>query len=99
VTLKVRNVRRALKAKGFHEEDRDHHYYFLQHQGKLTPIHTKISHGETDLYDGLCSQMARQMRLTTAQFRQFVDCTLTSEGYVGTLISAGHLETSNPPEL
>lgn len=98
MTFKARKVKQALKAKGFREEDRHHHYYFLQHQGKLTPIHTKISHGDTDLYDGLCSQMARQMKLTTVQFKKFVDCTLTSEGYVCILISAGHLEGSNPAE-
>jgi hypothetical protein len=93
VTLKVRNVKRALKAKGFREEDRHHHYYFLERLGKLTPIYTKISHGETDLYDSLCSQMAHQMRLTTTQFRRFVDCTLTAERYVSILVSAGFLES------
>ncbi len=98
MTLKARKVKQALKAKGFREENRHHHFYFLEHQGKLTPINTKISHGETDLSDGLCSQMARQMKITTVQFRQFVDCTLTSERYVSILISAGFLESSNPAE-
>lgn len=91
MTLKARDVKKALKTKGFREEKRDHLFYFFQHEGLLTPIHTKISHAETDLHNAQCSQMSRQMKLTARQFENFVDCALTAQNYVDILVRAGHL--------
>jgi hypothetical protein len=44
VPRKARDVKKALKLKGFREEERDHWYYFFYHAGKKTDIYTKISH-------------------------------------------------------
>ena len=91
---KVREVKRALKKKGFHEEERDHWYYFFYFNGKKTDIYTKISHGETEIATPFCSAMARQLRLNGSQFENFVDCDLTSEKYLKHLTDAKHLQVS-----
>jgi predicted RNA binding protein YcfA (HicA-like mRNA interferase family) len=98
---KVRDVSKALKAKGFGEDvSKDHVYYFFFDKGKRTAINTKISHGETEISDHLFSSMAKQIKLTTGQFRNFVDCRLSREGYAAVLVEANHLspqeETSKP---
>lgn len=95
--LKARDVKKSLKSKGFAEENRDHFYYFFIYKGKKSPINTKISHGETDIDERNCSSMARQIRLTNQQFKNFVDCRLTEEAYVEALVKGGHIVPPKPP--
>ena len=92
---KARDVKRALQSKGFVEESSHHWRYFFYYLGKKSHIRTKISHSETDISKGLCSAMARDMKLTGPQFEEFVDCDLTAQGYIDLLIAAKHL--SPPP--
>lgn len=96
--LKARDVKKSLKFKGFAEENRNHFYYFFVYNGKRSPINTKISHGETEIDDRNCSSMARQIKLTNKQFRDFVDCCLSQEAYVEVLIQAGHLVPPKPSD-
>lgn len=92
--LKTRDVKKALSSKGFKEKkERDHFYYFFYYKGKKTSIFTKISHGQREIGDNICSQMAKQTRLTNGQFRRLVDCHLTEEGYIDTLIEGKVLES------
>lgn len=72
----------------------DHVYYFLYHSGRKTHIFTRISHGERELPDGLCSAMARQIKLNKRQFFEFVDCALTQELYIGILVQASEIDES-----
>jgi hypothetical protein len=97
VQFKAREVKKALTGKGFKEENRDHHYYFLYYLGKKSPINTKISFGETDLDPRLSSFMARQIKLTSPKFKDFVDCKLTEEKYVELLIQSGHIVPQPSP--
>ena len=90
--LKARDVESALKKKGFKEAEKDHHYFYLYHQGKKTAIRTKISHGEKDIHDQNCGFMSKQMKLNRKQFDKFVECDLTEELYVQLLIDAQHLD-------
>lgn len=95
---KVRDVDRALKQKGFQEigkRNPDHNYYVFHYQGKKTQVITKISHGEKELHDRLCSCMARQLRLNTRQFHNFVACDLTHEAYVRILMRAEIIDEPN----
>lgn len=92
--LKVREVRSALTSKGFKLSEKDHHFYYLYQDGKKTQIRTKVSHGESEIGDPTCGLMARQMKLTGPQFREFVDCKLKSEEYVELLIKGAHLQKS-----
>ena len=95
---KARDVESALQTKGFKADASHHWYYFLYYQGKKSHIRTKISHNETDISKGLCSAMARQMKLTGRQFEDFVDCDLTGDAYIRLLIEAKELsETANAP--
>lgn len=95
---KARDVKSALKTKGFQEiDDRDHIFYFLIYRGKKTHIRTKVSHGESEINDKLCGMMARQMNLTGKQFRDFVDCPLSYAGYVQILVQAQHLDPEEKP--
>jgi predicted RNA binding protein YcfA (HicA-like mRNA interferase family) len=96
VPQKARDVKRVLTQKGFEEsKGRDHHVYFLKYQGKKTHISTKISHSCSDIHDGLCSAMAREMRLANREFRDFVDCDLTHDGYIEILVSKRELEPAD----
>ena len=91
--IRVRDVKQALISKGFEEgRKRDHFYYFLLYEGKKTGIFTKISHGEREINDNLCSQMAKQVRLSNHQFRDLVDCALEKQPYIDLLIGAKILE-------
>ena len=86
--LKAKDASKALKKKGFSEDKkRDHFYYFFCHDGKKSNIYTKISHNETDLGLPLCSVMARQIKLSVSDFKEFVDCKLSAEKYLEILTS------------
>jgi len=89
---KADDVKAALLEKGFREGDRDHKFYFFHFKGKKTRVYTKISHGEREIHDENCRNMARQMRLSPLQFSEFVDCPLTLEKYVQILIQGNHLD-------
>lgn len=78
-----KEVEAALKRKGFRQDEGDHHWFvYWTADGLKTAVRTKTSHGTTkDLGDGLISQMARQLKLSKADFLQLVDCTLNQEAY------------------
>jgi len=95
-TMKARDIREALKTKGFHEaKDRDHCYYFLYHNGKKSAVHTKISHGEREIRAPLLSVMARQLKITRTQFSELVICNLKGEQYTALLMAQHIIE--DPP--
>ena len=98
---KVSDVKSALLTKGFQKADKkkpDHDYYFFFNGGKKTNIFTKISHGEREIHDQNCSNMAKQMRLTNPQFRNFVDCPLGVNEYVQLLIQGKHIAPPTQPQ-
>ena len=59
---------------------KDHNWFYpIDERGKITIIRTKTSHGGGKKYkelgDDLVGKMARQLKLTTKQLREFVSCT------------------------
>jgi predicted RNA binding protein YcfA (HicA-like mRNA interferase family) len=91
-TLKTRNIREALSAKGFRESpNRDHCYLFFYLKGKKSSVFTKMSHGKSEVGDGLISSMAKQVKLNKSQFQGLVECSLTADKYAELLISGGHV--------
>ena len=79
--LKTRKVDRALVGKlGFEKTEKHHLVYRLWLEDRLV-ARTYISHGERELSAFHVGQMARQMRLDTAEFVDAVNCPLTREGY------------------
>ncbi|NLK49831.1 MAG: hypothetical protein GX294_04205 [Candidatus Cloacimonetes bacterium] len=77
-------ITRSLKNKGFKETRSKKHLHFVYHdlEDNPTPIMTHISHGsKKDIGAALFSMMASQVKLTNAQFSQFIDCVLTQKQY------------------
>jgi hypothetical protein len=72
-------------------KSRDHDVYFFVYAGKRQPIGTKLSRGTNykTIGDPLLSQIRRQLKLSSQQFGDFVDCPLTGEQYAEILISQG----------
>ncbi len=87
-------VEKALTNKGFVCREGDHRFYFFEHEGLITAIFTKISHGSKykTLDDSLLSMMARQVRLGNRQFLDLVDCSMTGPDYLEHLRSLGILQ-------
>ncbi len=82
MSMDARVVASALKRKGFEIDKRDHFYYLYRRlDGALSPVRTKISHGEKEIGTPLIAMMARQIRLSKSDFASFVECSLDREIY------------------
>lgn len=92
-SLERDDVEASLKRKGFVEEAGDHKFYRLVVGGQTTGICTKTSRGKKykTLGKDLVGHMAKQLFLTTKQFQQLVECTLSHEEYVALLQSRDEL--------
>jgi hypothetical protein len=65
-------VAAALTFKGFKPIEGDHTFFiYYSESGKKSPVRTRTSHGSgyKDISDGLVSQMAKQCKLTTKEFK------------------------------
>lgn len=85
-TLKTDKIDKSLRKKGFTKEEKDHHYYFYYYKGKKTAIHTKTSHGKSEIGDSLIGLMSKQLHLEKGQFIRLIQCTLDAKGYEKILI-------------
>lgn len=87
-----------MTAKGFTRAAGDHAFFiYFSAAGKKSPVRTKTSHGtgHKDISDGLVSQMAKQCRLTTKDFRRLVECPLGRADYEAMLVAQGLVD---PPK-
>jgi predicted RNA binding protein YcfA (HicA-like mRNA interferase family) len=75
-------IQRALLKKGFEKVNTDHKVLIFYHDGKKTPIHTKVSHGNKEISDQLIGHMAKQVSLTKSEFEDVVDCHLQQNDLV-----------------
>ena len=76
------DVGNALVRKGFEKDDRHHHmFYYRTVIGKKTAVRTRTSHSGKTLDSVLLGQMAKQCKLTMADFLQLVDCSLSREAF------------------
>lgn len=93
-TYKRAAVESALQAKGFRRRE-SHHSYFVYYTeaGAKTLVQTKTSHGKggADIPNSLFGRMARQCKLRTADFRAFVECSLSQADYEALLISGDEI--------
>lgn len=90
---------RALAAKlGLRLDRRDHRIYRL-YVGDRYVLRTMVSTGtkHRTLGDSLVAAMARQLRVSVADFRAIVGCTIDREGYLDRLRDAGMLEPESEP--
>jgi len=89
-TMKVFDIKAALRKKGFVEEaNRDHVFFTFFNNGMKTSIRTKISHGEKDIRDPLIKAMSKQVHLDKSDFTMLVECPLTEDAYKAKLIKDG----------
>ena len=86
-------VTKALKQKGFRVEQgkRDHDFYFLEVDGLVRSVYTKVSRGSNykEIGDPLLKRMSKQLHLKGSEFEEFVACPLTRERYVEILGDRG----------
>jgi hypothetical protein len=69
----------------------DHHYLEFYHN-EILILYTKISHGsKKDLDNYLIKQMSDQCKLNKNEFAEFVNCTLSQEGYIEILTEKGYI--------
>ena len=88
--VRVNDLERALQRKGFEGKVRGGHvYYFLTLDGKHTGLHAHRSLSDKELHDGRISQMARELKISPAEFREVVDCTQDHDGLIALLRSKG----------
>jgi len=82
-SLKRDDVEASLRQKGFEEAPGDHRFFKLMVDGKYTGLFTKTSRGKKykTLGDELVGRMARQVKLTKAEFCKLVDCSLSGDEY------------------
>lgn len=88
-SLKPNKITSALRKKGFQVSQTDHTCFTLYVDGLKTPIWTKISHSARDIGEPLIKKMSRQICLDKNNFIEFVNCGLTSEGYIELLLKDG----------
>jgi hypothetical protein len=87
---------------GFEQDDRDHDFYVLTLDGRAC-AYTYVSRGGRDrVTPNIAFRMAREMRLANlAQFRDAVDCPLSSEDYYAILreerVASESDATAEPP--
>ena len=93
--VRTADIERSLPRKGFEREVSRHVYFKFRHRGKDWGISTFYSHGEREVGDHLVSRMAKQVKLSKADFLQLVQCPMSAEGYLALLIREG-LVTDDP---
>lgn len=93
---KQREVERSLIAKGFQSREGDHNYFlYWSKAGKKTAVFTKTSHGVREIDDHLLGRMAKQCKLSRADFDQLIDCPLDRDGYEAKLVAAGDVAATS----
>ena len=88
-TLKVRDIVNGLMRKGFSLSESDHAHLIFCCNGKKTQIRTKVSHGSSEINDGLIRLMSIQVKLDKRKFMNLVNCPLTADDYLGELKAQG----------
>ena len=93
---KQSEVEKSLKSKGFQHREGDHKYFhYYSMAGKKTAVFTKTSHGAREIDDSLLGRMAKQCKLSRADFDPLIDCPLDRNGYEANLITQTVIEV--PP--
>ena len=89
---KVRKIKKALKSKGFMEDNRTHIAYFFVYKGRKTSVKTVISHGEYEYSDSLLSLMKKELKLSKEEFLGVIGCSLKEKDLIGIYIHKGTIE-------
>ena len=87
----TRDIRAALKRKGFEEDLNHHHYFWLLVDGKRTLIRTRYSHGAQECDCWIQQRMAEQLHLKPKEFEDLINCPLGHATLVEILIKRGEI--------
>lgn len=92
---KQSEVEKSLTTKGFRSKEGDHNYFhYYSKTGKKTIVFTKTSHGAREITDSLLALMAKQCKLSRADFDRLIECPLDRETYEGKLVEQGVMASS-----
>jgi len=91
-TCKARDIESALKKKGFLEKETHHKIFYLCVNGRISGVHTFISHGQNDYSADLLAKMKNQLHLSGKEFTDLIQCPLTGERYLQLLVRRGVIE-------
>ncbi len=83
--MKSREMKKVIANKGFEKEERTKHDFYLHHfpDGRRSGKYTFFSRGtsERELSIKRQNEIAKQMGLQLGEFKDFMACTMTLEGY------------------
>ena len=90
MSLNRKKIKGSLSNKGFTGKPDGRHIKFVLRRDDLNDkIVTHVSHGGgKTISDKLTSDMARQCKIKTSQFRDLVDCRMSGDDYINVLASS-----------
>ena len=63
--------------------------------GRITGVHTFLSHGQKEYSPDLLAKMRNQLHLSGREFTDLIQCPLTGEHYLQLLVERGVIEEDN----
>ena len=91
-TCKARDIESALSKKGFLHKETHHKIFFLCRNGRITGVHTFLSHGQKEYSRDLLAKMKTQLHLSGKEFTDLIQCHLSGEQYLQLLVERGIIE-------
>jgi hypothetical protein len=91
-TCKARDIESALLRKGFRAKDSPHKLFYLTKAGKITGVHTFMSHGLREYPADLLAKMRTRLHLSGKEFENLIACPLSGEEYLALLVERGIVE-------
>ena len=91
-TCKARDIEAALLKKGFQAKDSHHKLFYLTKAGKITGVHTFMSHGLREYPADLLAKMRIQLHLSGKEFENLIACPLSGEDYLALLVERDVIE-------
>ena len=90
-TYSTRDFIRALRRKGFHQDQTHHNMFWLYVNGKKTSVRTRTSHGEREFGESMLGIRGKQIGLTKQQTLDFIRCPLGEAELREILIASGRV--------
>ena len=91
-SCKTRDIAAALLKKGFVERSSHHKMFFLFIDGKISGVHTFLSHGVKEYNTDLLAKMRNQLHLSGKELEDLIQCPLSGVDYANLLVERGVLE-------
>jgi len=91
-SCKTRDIAAALLKKGFEERASHHKIFYLCIDGKISGVHTFLSHGVKEYNADLLAKMRAQLHLSGNEMDDLIRCPLSGEDYAKLLFERGVLE-------